>query len=232
MYYNQSDNMLKYRNDTGWVNITGGGGGGGGLGWTLSGSNLTTTYNVGIGTTGPESWAKLDVHGGATHIFQTALGGLLIGYSTGSTAATIQGRTSADGNGDLIVNYWGGNVGIGTTTPTEKMDVVGNVRAAGFFYSSDRSLKKNIRPLSKSLDRITQLQGISFQWKSDNRKDIGLAAQEVEKVYPELVSTDRNSGLKSVEYGNLIAVLIESIKEQQKQIQELKAEIAGLKKKR
>jgi hypothetical protein len=110
------------------------------------------------------------------------------------------------------------------------MTTTGNVTASAFYYSSDRSLKKNIRPLSGSLDRVAQLQGISFQWRSDDRKDIGLAAQEVEKVYPELVSTNRDSGLKSVEYGNLIAVLIEAVKEQQKQIQQLKTEIAGFKK--
>jgi trimeric autotransporter adhesin len=142
----------------------------------------------------------------------------------------------------------GGRVGIGTTAPTERLEVNGNIKATGnvamngdmlingnitaaaFFYSSDLKLKKNIRPLKGSLDRVSRLQGIAFRWRNNNREDIGLAAQEVEKVYPELVSTDRNTGLKSVEYGNLIAVLIESIKEQQEQIRELKAEVAGFKK--
>ena len=122
-----------------------------------------------------------------------------------------------------------GNVGIGTTTPTEKLEVAGNVKAVGFFYSSDRSLKSEILPLTGSLDRVRRLQGMSFRWTDGDRRDIGLIAQDVEKVYPELVTTDRSSGLKSVEYGNLVAVLIEAVKEQQAQIQGLKVEMDRLK---
>ena len=63
----------------------------------------------------------------------------------------------------------------------------------------------------------------------DGQHQIGVIAQEIEKVIPEVVNQDENSGLKSVSYGNITAVLIEAVKEQQKQIEELKQEIKELK---
>ena len=79
-------------------------------------------------------------------------------------------------------------------------------------------------PLENSLDKVKQLQGVTFNWKESGRADIGLIAQDVEKVIPQIVSTN-SEGLKSVEYGNIVAILIEAIKEQQKQIDELKAQL-------
>ena len=69
---------------------------------------------------------------------------------------------------------------------------------------------------------------MSFNWKDSGRTSIGLIAQDVEKIFPEIVSTDE-AGIKSVDYAKLIAPLIEAIKEQQSQIEELKLEIEELK---
>ena len=91
----------------------------------------------------------------------------------------------------------------------------GNVTAVGFYHFSDKSLKKNIKPLESSLNKILSLSGYSFDWKSDNRGDIGVIAQEVEAVFPEIVKTDTHTGFKSVQYENLIAPLIEAVKTQQ-----------------
>jgi len=135
-------------------------------------------------------------------------------------------------NGANINNTNTGNVGINVAVPSEKLEVGGNIKAVGFYYSSDRALKTDIRPLDNSLAMVSRLEGVSFRWKHNGRADIGLAAQDVEKVYPELVSTDPQSGLKSVEYGNLVAALIESVKEQQKQISQLRSEVDELKRKR
>lgn len=129
----------------------------------------------------------------------------------------------------LIVQY--GKVGIGLTSPGYKLEVAGNVAATAFFYTSDISLKTNIAPLSDSLEKISKLQGVSFQWKKDQTKSVGLIAQDVEKVYPDLVHTDKTTGIKSLEYGNLVAPLIEAIKEQQKEIESLKADLYALKNK-
>jgi hypothetical protein len=119
----------------------------------------------------------------------------------------------------------------------------GSTNSSSFLYNSDRSLKKDITPLPSSLEKIIKLQGYSFTWKSNDKKDIGVIAQEVEKIYPELVFTDEATGLKSVQYGNLVAPLIEAVKElsakldelfakyvdQQKEIDELKSQVEILK---
>jgi hypothetical protein len=123
-----------------------------------------------------------------------------------------------------------GYVGIGTgSTIGYNLTVNGTVAAGVFTYSSDKKLKNNIKTLDNALDKITQLRGVNFTWKNDqeNKEQIGLIAQEVEQVYPELVNTA--NGLKSVEYGNLVAPLIEAIKEQQKQINDLQNQLNKLK---
>lgn len=122
-----------------------------------------------------------------------------------------------------------GNVGIATMTPGEKLDVVGNVQATGFLYSSDERLKENTLRIGNPLDKILKLNGISFNWKDNGEKGIGFTAQNVETVFPELVKTNSSTGMKSVEYGNLVAPLVEAIKEQQKMIEKQQKEIDDLK---
>lgn len=121
-----------------------------------------------------------------------------------------------------------GFVGIGATSPTQKLHVNGSILATAFLYSSDRILKTNIRVLEGALDKVLQLQGVSFDWKATGEPSIGLIAQDVEKVYPEAVSTD-TQGIKSVDYAKLVAVLIEAVKDQQAQIDALEKEVAELK---
>ena len=87
-------------------------------------------------------------------------------------------------------------------------------------WYSDKSLKNNIKPLDSSLVKVLQLYGYTYTWKDsllnmDHENDIGLIAQEVEKIYPEIIAED-NKGIKMVSYYKLIPVLIEAIKEQQK----------------
>jgi hypothetical protein len=90
--------------------------------------------------------------------------------------------------------------------------------------ASDARLKKDISPLQNPLQKIIQLNGYTYHWKneqSDNRLQTGVLAQEVQKLFPELVTENRD-GILAVNYSGLIPVMIESIKEQQKQIDELK----------
>jgi Chaperone of endosialidase len=131
-----------------------------------------------------------------------------------------------------------GNVGIGTSSPAQKLHVVGNICATGTIGScSDIRYKQNISPLAHSLVAILSLHGISYNWKKnefpqmqfDNERQIGFSAQEVEKLFPEIVMTDAN-GYKSVDYGRLTPILVEAVKEQQKQINAQQEQINELKK--
>ena len=89
----------------------------------------------------------------------------------------------------------------------------GTLEANTFIYSSDIRFKRDLKPLTGALDKISQLQGYQFHWKKDGREDVGLVAQEVQKVFPELVHQARGDGYLGVQYGNLVAPMIEAIKE-------------------
>jgi hypothetical protein len=118
-----------------------------------------------------------------------------------------------------------GTMSIGTSVVRFKdLYLSGTANAANFNTTSDATLKTNVETLSGSLDAVTSLRGVSFDWLENGGSEIGVIAQEVEAVLPDVVSTNA-SGIKSVKYGNMVAVLIEAIKEQQAQIDELKAKL-------
>ncbi len=104
---------------------------------------------------------------------------------------------------------------------------VKDVFANHYYLSSDLRLKKNINTIQNPLSIVNKLRGVNFQWKDSNEQDIGLIAQDVEGILPEVV-TDKG-GYKAIEYSNIVAILIEAIKEQQKQIYRLEQEIDTLK---
>lgn len=106
-----------------------------------------------------------------------------------------------------------GRVGIGTTAPSEQLEVANNVKATSYLTTSDRRLKKEIYTIDSALDKVLQLRGVSFVWKKNDLKTYGFIAQEVEEIFPELVVTDKVTGLKAVKYANLVAPLVESIKD-------------------
>ena len=123
----------------------------------------------------------------------------------------------------LTVTRDNGNVGIGTTSPSEKLEVNGNILASGDITAfSDARIKENIETLPNALESIKAMRGVTYNKIGEEKQSIGVIAQEVQAVLPQLVS-EHNDGMLSVAYGNVTAVLIEAIKEQQKQIDELKA---------
>ena len=105
-----------------------------------------------------------------------------------------------------------------------------------WYTSSDFRLKKNITPIQDALIKVSLLNGVEYEWRTeefpekefDEGKEVGVIAQEVETVLPEAVSED-SEGYKSVDYSKLTPLLIEAIKAQQAQIEELRAEISALK---
>jgi hypothetical protein len=138
----------------------------------------------------------------------------------------------------------GGTVGVNTAGPSASyaLDVNGQCHASSFPTSSDIRFKKNIRPLVNSLEKVTQLSGVSYEWNEFvnsrregyelNRRTIGLIAQDVEKVIPEIVDIWELSpdctDARAVEYQRIVPYLIEAIKEQQGQITAMSARIAAL----
>jgi len=106
--------------------------------------------------------------------------------------------------------------------------VTGDLTASGFVdSSSDIKLKTNIKTIDNALDKVLQLRGAEYdRIDRDNQHEIGVIAQEVEEVIPELVHGDET---KTVSYGNMVAVLIEAIKEQNEVINKMKKEIEDLK---
>ena len=92
--------------------------------------------------------------------------------------------------------------------------------------ASDVILKENIKTIDNALDKVTKLRGVEYDYKDNKKHSIGVIAQEVEEVLPELVN---GSEQKSVAYGNIAAVLIEAIKEQNEVINKMKKEIEDLK---
>lgn len=200
--------------------------------------------SVGIGTANP-SLGKLTIDGGtgyAVYASTAGMGTAIYGGTTNSEAVGLYGQSLGTNSAGVV----GSGIGYGVQGVSSsgygifgqsttgyagyfngKGRFTGNLEALSFIYNSDRSLKKNIRTLDSSLGKILQLRGVSFDWKQDNKSSIGLVAQEVEKVYPELVSMNEE-GFKSVQYGNLVAPLIEAIKEQQKKIDQLETKITIL----
>jgi hypothetical protein len=109
------------------------------------------------------------------------------------------------------------------------LNVAGDVVA---YSSSDIRYKDNVKPIENALDKIDKIKGYTFEWnelshKQTGKKDIGVIAQEVEEILPEIIDT-RSNGYKAVDYPKLTALLIQSVKEQQIIINDLKSRIEKL----
>jgi hypothetical protein len=159
-------------------------------------------------------------------------GGFIVGnganfvLETGSTARDSLDLGTSD---DPQFN----SLGIGTAASA----TTGQIRATDditAFYSSDFSLKENIQNIPSASDKIEQLNGVLFDWKQEyidnnggedgyfvRKSDVGVIAQDVEKVLPEIVGT-RPNGIKAVKYDRLCALLIEGFKEMKNEIKQLK----------
>ena len=98
-----------------------------------------------------------------------------------------------------------------------------------FNNTSDERLKENIKPIDNALADICQLEGVSFDWKDSGASGQGFIAQQVEPIIPEVVNTDADTSMKSINYVGLIGHLVEAIKTQQTQIDDLKDEIQSMK---
>jgi hypothetical protein len=200
---------------------------------TITTSSILATGNVGIGTNAPN--ALLQINSASANrltslYISTSIAGIVLDStsSAGSRSYNIFSASSAESAGAgsfaifdqtsqayrMVINSTG-SVGIGITNPGYTLHVVGSIYATGDITAfSDKRYKDNIVPLTQSLDLLTQLTGYSYT-RSDlnNKKNIGLIAQEVKEVFPQAVGYDENQGLYSLNYGCLIAPVIQAIKE-------------------
>jgi len=106
-----------------------------------------------------------------------------------------------------------------------QLDAKGDIIA---FSTSDRKYKDNIANITNPLDKVAKINGVSFDWNDQQStftgRDIGVIAQEVEAVLPEVVTT-RDDGTKAVKYDKMVALLIECVKELKAEIEELKSKV-------
>jgi hypothetical protein len=208
------------------------------------GGGATIGGDVGIGTASPQAGLHLDRPESGS---STALGVLLGGGSSGNPSLELRGsgktpyidfveNTNLDYStrllstgGTLNLNY-GGTAG---AKPAYIFNVGGGIQCTAFSNTSDARFKQHVRPLTSALAGVLALRGVRYDWNplgvqhggTAGVEQVGLLAQEVEKIYPELVTTGAD-GYKAVNYAQLAPVLIEALKEQQQQIEALKARAA------
>lgn len=214
------------------------------LGYVHPGPPSTTNY-AGANTDCGVNFTSVGTNGGAPQLVHPA--GRIYGSYSGAGGWPGQQIVfeAANNWATYVTNQFvlkgDGNVGIGTGTPAYALQVVGAVYASGVAYCngialcSDFRYKKNVTPLPNALNNILKLEGIHYFWKANEfpdkhfttDKQIGFIAQEIEKIYPELITTDKE-GYKLVDYARLTPVLVEALKEQQKIIDTQKKEIESL----
>lgn len=156
----------------------------------------------------------------------TSKGGATLG-DAGGDVITVTGQLTGSSGG-----YFNGNVGIGVA-PDGNYGLVlpndattGQIKATSYITYSDETLKRDIKPIRNSIDKIRLMRGVTYKTHKSSKPEIGLIAQEVNKIVPEVVDT--TSGLLGIDYSRLTPILIEALKEQQKQIDELKLQISVL----
>lgn len=145
----------------------------------------------------------------------------------------------------------GGNVGIGITSPADKLSVAGIMAPSadntytigsstnrwsevyatnGTIQTSDARLKKNITPLKYGIKELQQLQAVTYSWllQPEQKNKIGLIAQQVQQIIPEVVVGDATKDKLGMNYAELVPVLINTLKQQQQQLERLKKQAAAL----
>lgn len=214
--------------------------------------------NVGIGTTSASSTLTVGNAGGTIGgeillnptstqneggqiVFKKSLTGSTLDWTIdqyGTTSSNARFRIfngGSENNGVAILEN--GYIGMGLANPTVKLQVNGDIIANSIGGSSDFRFKTNIRPITNALDKIKALRGVYFNWNQNDFPDrqfgsnveLGFIAQEVEKIVPEIVTKDKNKEeYRSVKYDKLVALLVEAIKEQQKQIDSLTIKVNNL----
>ena len=196
---------------------------------------IKTDSKVSFQNTSNTETASIDTDGSADFTSMTLDNALPVteggtGATTAATAATALGLGTSN-------NVQHNSLGIGKAATGTAGEIVATNDITAF-STSDKRLKQNITNIDTALDKVTKLNGVEFDWRplsEDERNtihshtghDVGVIAQEVEQVLPEAVQT-RQNGYKAVDHDKIVPLLIEAIKEQQSQIDQLKQQVERL----
>jgi hypothetical protein len=163
---------------------------------------------------------------GSSQITYASISSIPAGIVSGSSQVTLSSTTGGGTASNVQFNSLG--IGMAASATAGRIDATNDVVA---FSSSDIRFKENIVPIQDALDKIFKISGNTYNWKEENKiehgyegNDVGVIAQEIEAVLPQLVQT-RENGFKAVKYDKLVALLIEGIKEQQQQIGKLRMDL-------
>jgi len=257
-----------YKNDEGYYNTA--------LGAMAMYYNTTGGYNVGVGTVSLHH--NLTGSGNTAVGQQAGLGTMgnsfsnntIIGYQSGYNLTTGSnnvflgnqaGYNVTSGSNKLYIansnvdppliygDFSTGNIGLGTSAPSSKLEVCGNVRVIGTIVASgtittsaiscpsDLRYKKNITPLTGATEKLMLVNAVRYNWRREefpnmsfnDKLQTGFIAQDLEKIFPEMVFTD-DAGYKSIDYSRLTPLLVETIREQQTQIAEIKKRLHEIEK--
>ena len=147
-----------------------------------------------------------------------------------STAANERLFFDASANKMAILQSGANLLSLGSNSSSDfALDVaegsnnINKVRASAFVTYSDENLKTNVETFDNALDKVMNLRGVTYDWKSSGTADFGFIAQEIQEVLPECVA---EGDIMGVDYARVSAVLVEAIKEQQAQIEDLKAKLS------
>lgn len=211
-------------------------------------TDVTGTLPVGNGGTGSASqtWVDLTTVQGSIAGAKTwtGLGTFSAGMVSSGAEIDLNKNSNFDtyissgtSTGNVTIGNATGNVGIGgAPNVLYKLTVSGKLKTNAIDETSDQRYKKDIKTVPDALKKVLALRGVNYLWRLDefpkNNFDttlqLGVIAQEIEKIVPEVVLTDEK-GFKSVEYSKLVALLIEAVKEQEKIIDQQKMDITFLK---
>ncbi|HOX85764.1 MAG TPA: tail fiber domain-containing protein [bacterium] len=150
--------------------------------------------------------------------------------NTGSSGSDNTVMINNPGSGKANIQVEGnlglGGAGVGNILTVQQFSTTDPIADGWTTYSSIR-WKENVVQLQNALDKVNRLRGVGFTWKENGKQDIGLIAEEVGQVVPEVVDWEENGvDAKSIDYARLVPLLLEAIKEQQEQIEALKKAIS------
>jgi hypothetical protein len=197
---------------------------------TLGSNTVVNGTLVATGTTLVSGSSQIDAT--ATTNWSTGIKTQLNSNTVVSGSSQIILSSTTGGSTTSDVRFGSLGIGMAASGTSGRIDASGDIVA---FSTSDRNFKENITPIPNALEKISKISGNTYDWKEDMKdfhgfegNDVGVIAQEIEEVLPQLVTT-RETGYKAVKYDKLVALLIEGIKEQQTQIHNLTLEVEKLK---